>query len=45
MVITLTADSKNMNLNTLNEIAQNSVTVDFMSVQTELLPEKVSEDK
>lgn len=45
VVITLTADSKNMNLNTLNEIAQNNVTVDFMSVQTELLPKKESENK
>ncbi len=42
-VITLVADSKKMNLNTLNEIAQNKLTVDFTSVQTELLPEKIEE--
>ncbi|MDT9610933.1 hypothetical protein RON43_01020 [Lactobacillus gasseri] len=34
VVITLIADSKKMNLNTLNEIAQNKLTVDFTSVQT-----------
>lgn len=46
VVITLVADSKKMNLNTLNEIAQNKLTVDFTSVQTELLPEpKKVEDK
>ncbi|WP_282805930.1 hypothetical protein [Lactobacillus isalae] len=43
VVITLVADSKKMNLNTLNEIAQNKLTVDFTSVQTELLPEKIEE--
>ena len=43
VVITLIADSKKMNLNTLNEIAQNKLTVDFTSVQTELLPEKIEE--
>lgn len=42
-VITLVDDSKKMNLNTLNEIAQNKLTVDFTSVQTELLPEKIEE--
>ena len=42
-VITLVADSKKMNLHTLNEIAQNKLTVDFTSVQTELLPEKIEE--
>ena len=30
-------------LNTLNEIAQNKLTVDFTSVQTELLPKKIEE--
>ena len=29
VVITLVADSKKINLNTLNEIAQNKLTVDF----------------
>ena len=43
VVITLVADSKKMNLNTLNEIAQNKLTVDFTSVQTELLPKKIEE--
>ncbi|MDK7952086.1 hypothetical protein [Lactobacillus paragasseri] len=42
-MITLVADSKKMNLNTLNEIAQNKLTVDFTSVQTELLPKKIEE--
>lgn len=43
VVITLVADSNKMNLNTLNEIAQNKLTVDFTSVQTELLPKKIEE--
>ncbi|WP_288568154.1 hypothetical protein [uncultured Lactobacillus sp.] len=43
VVITLVADSKKINLNTLNEIAQNKLTVDFTSVQTELLPKKIEE--
>lgn len=43
VVITLDADSKKINLNTLNEIAQNKLTVDFTSVQTELLPKKIEE--
>lgn len=43
VVITFVADSKKINLNTLNEIAQNKLTVDFTSVQTELLPKKIEE--
>lgn len=43
VVITLIADSKKLDLNTLNEIAQNKLTVDFTSVQTELLPEPEEE--
>lgn len=43
VVITLVADSKKINLNTLNEIAQNKLTVDFTSVQTELLSKKIEE--
>lgn len=43
VTINLIADSKKMNLNTLNEIALNNVVVDLTSVQTELLPEKVGE--
>lgn len=31
VVITLVADSKKMNLNTLNEIAQNKLTVDLLA--------------
>lgn len=41
--ITLTADAKKMNLNILNEISQNQVTVDLMSVQTEIIPENTEE--
>lgn len=43
VVITFVADSKKINLNTLNEIAQNKLTVDFTSVQTELLSKKIEE--
>ena len=46
VTITLIADAKQLDLNTLNKISLNSLTVDFTSVQTELLPEpKKVEDK
>lgn len=46
VTITLIADAKQLDLNTLNNISLNSLTVDFTSVQTELLPEpKKVEDK
>lgn len=38
--------NKQLDLNTLNKISLNSLTVDFTNVQTELLPEpKKVEDK
>lgn len=46
VTITLIADAKQLDLNTLNKISLNSLTVDFTSVQTELLAEpKKAEDK
>lgn len=46
VTITLIADAKQLDLNTLNNISLTSLTVDFTSVQTELLSEpKKVEDK
>ena len=46
VTITLIADAKQLDLNTLNKISLNSLTVDFTSVKTELFSEpKKAEDK
>ena len=43
VVITMNASSKNIDLNILNSIVSNSVTVDLVSVQTKLLEEPVND--
>lgn len=43
VTINLIADADKLDLNKLNQISQNDLAVDFMSVQTELLPEKAEE--
>lgn len=40
VTITLDADAKQLDLNILNKISLNPLTVDFTSIQTELLPQK-----
>lgn len=40
VTITLDADAKQLDLNILNKISLNSLTVDFTSIQTELLPQE-----
>lgn len=40
LTVTLVTDATKVNLNALNEILNNDVTVDLTSVQTELIPEK-----
>ncbi|MCZ3541796.1 hypothetical protein [Lactobacillus gasseri] len=43
VVITMNASSKDIDLNILNSIVSNSVTVDLVSVQTKLLEEPVND--
>lgn len=43
VVITMNASSKDIDLNILNSIVSNSVTVDLVSVQTELLEEPAND--
>lgn len=43
VVITMNANSKDIDLNILNSIVSNSVTVDLVSVQTELLEEPAND--
>lgn len=43
VVITMNASSKDIDLNILNSIVSNSVTVDLVSVQTELLEEPTND--
>lgn len=43
VVITMNASSKDIDLNILNSIVSNSVTVDLVSVQTKLLEDPVND--
>lgn len=43
VVITMNASSEDIDLNILNSIVSNSVTVDLVSVQTELLEEPAND--